>query len=38
MSLEHIRGRGLGAARGLAHIAHVVDMKVDKFAEGFKAR
>ncbi|MER9938598.1 hypothetical protein [Mesorhizobium sp. M0088] len=38
MSLEHSKGRGLGAARGLAYIAHVVDMKVDEFAEGFQAR
>lgn len=29
---------GLGAARGLAYIAHVVDMKVDEFAESFLAR
>src|SRR5437764_166031 len=36
--LEHIEGCGLGAARGLAYIAHVVDMKVDEFAEGFQAR
>jgi len=28
---------GLGAARGLAYIAHVVDMKVDEFAESFLA-
>jgi hypothetical protein len=34
MSLEHSEGRGLGAARGLAYIAHVVDMEVDEFAEG----
>ncbi len=38
MPLEHIEGRGLGAARGLAYIAHVVDMKVDEFAESFHAR
>ncbi|ESY64374.1 hypothetical protein X743_31390 [Mesorhizobium sp. LNHC252B00] len=38
MSSEHIEGCGLGAARGLAYIAHVVDMKVDEFAEGFQAR
>lgn len=38
MSLKHIEGGGLGAARGLAYIAHVVDMKVNKFAEGFQAR
>ncbi|MER8665117.1 hypothetical protein NKH34_28855 [Mesorhizobium sp. M1148] len=38
MPLEHIEGRGLGAARGLAYIAHVVDMKVYQFAEGFEAR
>ncbi|WP_165779846.1 hypothetical protein [Mesorhizobium sanjuanii] len=38
MPLEHIEGRGLGAARGLAYIAHVVDMKVYQFAEGFQAR
>jgi len=38
MSSEHIEGHGLGAARGLAYIAHVVDMKVDEFAEGFQAR
>ncbi|WP_244748181.1 hypothetical protein [Mesorhizobium sp. 131-3-5] len=38
MSLEHIEGGGLGSARGLAYIAHVVDMKVDEFAEGFQAR
>src|SRR5438445_13567898 len=38
MSLEHIEGCGLGAARGLAYIAHVVDMKVDEFAERFQAR
>ncbi len=37
MSLEHIEGRGLGAARGLAYIAHVVDMKVDEFTESFQA-
>ncbi|WP_027028997.1 hypothetical protein [Mesorhizobium loti] len=36
--MEHIEGRGLGAARGLAYIAHVVDMKVDEFAEGLQAR
>ena len=29
---------GLGAARGLAYIAHVVDMKVDEFAEEFFGR
>lgn len=29
---------GLGAARGLAYIAHVVDMKVYQFAEGLQAR
>jgi len=38
MSLEHSGGRGLGAARGLAYIAHVVDMEVDEFAECFQAR
>lgn len=38
MPLEHIEGCGLGAARGLAYIAHVVDMKVDEFAERFQAR
>jgi hypothetical protein len=38
MSLEHIEGRGLGAARGLAYIAHVVDMKVDEFADSFHPR
>lgn len=38
MPLEHIEGCGLGAARGLAYIAHVVDMKVDEFAEGLRAR
>lgn len=38
MPSEHIEGRGLGAARGLAYIAHVVDMKVYQFAEGFEAR
>ncbi|WP_192181071.1 hypothetical protein [Mesorhizobium amorphae] len=38
MSLEHIEGCSLGAARGLAYIAHVVDMKVDEFAESFQAR
>ena len=38
MSLQYRQGRGLGAARGLAYIAHVVDMKVDEFAEGFQAR
>ena len=38
MYLEHIEGRCLGAARGLAYIAHVVDMKVDEFADGFQAR
>lgn len=38
MSLEHIEGCGLGAARGLAYIAQVVDMKVDEFAESFQAR
>ena len=38
MPLEHIEGCGLGAARGLAYIAHVVDMKVDEFAESFQAR
>lgn len=36
MPLEHIEDcGGLGAARGLAYIAHVVDMKVDEFAERF---
>jgi hypothetical protein len=35
MPLQQIEGCGLGAARGLAYIAHVVDMKVDEFAEGF---
>lgn len=38
MPFEHIEGRGLGAARGLAYIAHVVDMKVNEVAEGFQAR
>ncbi|WP_210243733.1 hypothetical protein [Mesorhizobium sp. B1-1-5] len=39
MSLQHSKGRGLGAARGLAYIAHVVDMDVvDELAEGLKAR
>ncbi|CAH2407280.1 hypothetical protein MES5069_550240 [Mesorhizobium escarrei] len=38
MSLKLIEGCGLGAARGLAYIAHVVDMKVNEFAEGFQAR
>ena len=38
MPLEHIEGRGLGAARGLAYIAHVVDMEADELAEGPKAR
>ena len=38
MSFEHIDGRGLGAARGLAYIAHVADMEVDEFAESLEAR
>ena len=38
MSLQYRQGCGLGAARGLAYIAHVVDMEVDEFAESFKAR
>lgn len=38
VSLEHIESGGLGAARGLAYIAHVVDMEVDEFAESFEAR
>ena len=38
VSFEHIEGGGLRAARGLAYIAHVVDMEVDEFAESFKAR
>ncbi|MBZ9847757.1 hypothetical protein LB565_07125 [Mesorhizobium sp. CA14] len=38
MSPDHIEGRGLGAARGLAYIAHVVDMEVDELAEGLKTR
>lgn len=38
MSLEHTEGCGLGAARGLAYIAHVVDMEVYKFAEVLQAR
>ncbi|ESY62408.1 hypothetical protein X742_33135 [Mesorhizobium sp. LNHC232B00] len=38
MSLEHIEDCGLRAARGLAYIAHVADMKVDELAEGFQAR
>lgn len=38
MSLEHIEGCGLGAARGLAYIAQVVDRKVDEFAESLQAR
>lgn len=29
---------GLGAARGLAYVAHVVDMKVGEFAEGSETR
>ncbi|ESX00646.1 hypothetical protein X769_22015 [Mesorhizobium sp. LSJC268A00] len=33
---EHSEGCGLGAARGLAYIAQVVDMEVDEFAEGFR--
>jgi hypothetical protein len=33
--LQHIEGCSLGAERGLAHIAHVVDMKVDELAESF---
>ncbi|WP_189524422.1 MULTISPECIES: hypothetical protein [unclassified Mesorhizobium] len=32
-ALQHIQGCGLGAARGLAYIAHVVDMKVYEVAE-----
>ncbi|ESY68954.1 MULTISPECIES: hypothetical protein [Mesorhizobium] len=36
MSLEHIEGCGLGAARGLAYIAHVVDMKVHELAKSFQ--
>jgi hypothetical protein len=28
----------LGTKRGLADIAHVVDMKVDEVTEGFEAR
>ncbi|WP_210235959.1 hypothetical protein, partial [Mesorhizobium sp. M1C.F.Ca.ET.144.01.1.1] len=35
--MERIEGGGLGAARGVAYIAHVVDMEVDEFAESFKA-
>ena len=38
MPLQHFEGCGLGAARGLAYIAHVVDMKVDEFAEGLQTR
>jgi hypothetical protein len=38
MSSQHVECRGLGAERGLAYIAHVVDMKVDEFAEGLQAR
>lgn len=38
MFLKHGEGRGLGAARGLAYIAHVVDMKLYEFAESFQAR
>lgn len=38
MSLQYRQGRGLGAARGLAYIAHVVDMEADELAEGLKAR
>ncbi|MFD2057984.1 hypothetical protein ACFSQT_34370 [Mesorhizobium calcicola] len=35
MPLQHIEGCSLGAERGLAYIAHVVDMKVDELAESF---
>ncbi len=38
MSSQHVECRGLGAERGLAYIAHVVDMKVDEFAEALEAR
>ncbi|CDX30751.1 hypothetical protein MPLDJ20_140024 [Mesorhizobium plurifarium] len=38
VSSQQIEGGGLGAARRLAYIAHVVDMEVDEFAECFKAR
>jgi hypothetical protein len=31
-------GGGFGAARGLAYVAHVVDMEVYELAEGLKAR
>src|ERR1700722_8135271 len=34
----HIEGCGLGAERGLAYIAHVVDMKVDQLAESLQSR
>ena len=33
-TLRRNEGGGLGAARGLAYIAHVVDMRVGWFAEG----
>lgn len=38
LPLQHIRRRSFRAERGLAHIAHVVDMKVNEFAEGPEAR
>ncbi|WP_245429945.1 hypothetical protein [Mesorhizobium sp. WSM3859] len=38
LPFQHTEGRGLGAARGLAYIAHVVDMKLYEFAESFPAR
>ncbi|MBZ9660755.1 hypothetical protein LB523_17010 [Mesorhizobium sp. ESP-6-4] len=38
ISFQHRKGRSLGAARGLAYIAHVLDMKVYEFAESFQAR
>lgn len=38
VSFKHLEGGGLGAARGLAYIAHVVDMEVDEFAKSFEAR
>lgn len=38
LPLKHLERRGFGAERGLAHIAHVVGMKVNKLAEGLEAR
>ncbi|WP_292167331.1 hypothetical protein [Mesorhizobium sp.] len=38
LPLQHIKRRSLGAERRLAHIAHIVDMKVNEFAEGLEAR